>query len=216
MASRPVGLASGAEHIFIPECFEAPGPQVEDIAKTIGARFRANPPNLPKTHAILVFQEYVMKRLGDIDKIKDVFAKEGRRSEPRFEVRPTLLGHTQRGGTPSAFDRLLASRLGAAAAKVLPFVTKERQEGCAVLLRNDRIKTIPISEFLEKVGTSVEGKERQMRKLARIHWMLAEDAWMAKRWRKLKAMSDKIVKYDHRVDTLEMWERFWAKRSGQH
>lgn len=58
------------------------------------------------------------------------------------EVRVTVLGHLQRGGTPSAFDRLLASRFGALAVHSIA----QGKLGHMVALQNDRIVAIPIVE----------------------------------------------------------------------
>lgn len=61
-----------------------------------------------------------------------------------MESRLTILGHLQRGGTPSAADRLLATRLGAACAELL----SERKYGLMVAARGDSTETVP----LEKVA----------------------------------------------------------------
>ena len=60
----------------------------------------------------------------------------------RHEVRVTVLGHLQRGGTPTAFDRLLATRFGAHAAALCA----DRRFGRMVSLRGDRVDSVPIAE----------------------------------------------------------------------
>jgi ATP-dependent phosphofructokinase / diphosphate-dependent phosphofructokinase len=62
----------------------------------------------------------------------------------RSEVRTTLLGHTQRGGTPTAFDRVLATRFGYHAAQLV----KAGEYGCMVALQGDRC----VSVSLDAVG----------------------------------------------------------------
>jgi 6-phosphofructokinase 1 len=63
-----------------------------------------------------------------------------------FALRVTILGHVQRGGTPSAADRILASRLGAGATDCL-----ERGEyGVLVGWMNGKIKTTPLDEVVGK------------------------------------------------------------------
>lgn len=61
-----------------------------------------------------------------------------------YETRMTILGHVQRGGTPTAFDRVLATRFGVAAAEAVT----AQQSGVMVALRGTDIATVPISEAL--------------------------------------------------------------------
>jgi len=65
--------------------------------------------------------------------------------QPRLqsEVRSTLLGHTQRGGTPTAYDRVLATRFGWAAAGLV----REGRFGRMVVLRGDDIESVEIAEI---------------------------------------------------------------------
>lgn len=58
-----------------------------------------------------------------------------------FDIRVTVIGHLQRGGSPSSYDRLLSSRLGNAAVKAL----LDGHENVMVGVDNDRIKMIPLS-----------------------------------------------------------------------
>ena len=69
------------------------------------------------------------------------------RSKGAFESRLTVLGHIQRGGSPTAFDRILASRLGTAAVKSL----SEEQSGMMVGLRGRRTEYIPLEEVVGQV-----------------------------------------------------------------
>ena len=59
-----------------------------------------------------------------------------------FEVRYVVLGHLQRGGAPTAFDRMLATRFGVAAVTALA----EGDSGCMVALHGDRVERVPIDE----------------------------------------------------------------------
>jgi 6-phosphofructokinase 1 len=61
-----------------------------------------------------------------------------------FETRMTILGHVQRGGTPTAFDRVLATRFGVAAARA----ASAGRSGVMVALRGTAIVEVPISEAL--------------------------------------------------------------------
>ncbi len=61
-----------------------------------------------------------------------------------YEVRATVLGYIQRGGNPSAYDRNLASRMGAHAVKLL----HEGRSGCAVGLRGNQMVDVPFNEII--------------------------------------------------------------------
>ena len=63
------------------------------------------------------------------------------------EVRVTVPGHFQRGGSPCAYDRVLCTRFGAAAAKLI----KEEKYGNMVGLQNNRIVPVPLSEVAGKL-----------------------------------------------------------------
>ena len=60
------------------------------------------------------------------------------------EVRTTVLGHIQRGGSPSAFDRVLGSRFGVKAARLLA----EGRTGRMVALRETKVISVPIADAL--------------------------------------------------------------------
>lgn len=99
------GLAGGAETVIIPEVVTDP----EAVATELRTAYRRG-----KSHALVVVAEgshYNAERL----------ARYFQRHRKRlgFELRVTKLGHVQRGGAPSAFDRLQGTRLGAAAVEHL-------------------------------------------------------------------------------------------------
>ena len=66
-----------------------------------------------------------------------------------FEARATVLGHIQRGGTPTAFDRVLATRLGLAAIDA----AHESRFGTMPALRGTRIELVPLTEAVESLRT---------------------------------------------------------------
>ena len=95
------GIAGGAEAVAIPEVETNP----ETLAETIQQAYDRG-----KAHAVIVVAEGA-----NYNAVKlDAYFKE-HRERLGFDLRVTILGHVQRGGNPSAFDRILASRLGAAA-----------------------------------------------------------------------------------------------------
>lgn len=72
------------------------------------------------------------------------------------EVRVTVLGHVQRGGTPTAFDRVLASRLALKAVEL----AHKKNFGKLVVLSGNEIKTIPIRQSSGKVKTVDKEQQR--------------------------------------------------------
>ena len=66
-----------------------------------------------------------------------------------LESRVTILGHVQRGGTPSAADRLLATRLGAAAADVV----EEGRSGVMIAARGESAEPVPLEDIVGKRKT---------------------------------------------------------------
>jgi 6-phosphofructokinase 1 len=73
------------------------------------------------------------------------YAERVRTEYPQFDVRVSILGHLQRGGRPSAFDRILASRLGVAAIEAL----KEGQRNVMIGVKNDEIVYVPITKAVK-------------------------------------------------------------------
>lgn len=65
------------------------------------------------------------------------------------EVRVTVPGHMQRGGEPCAYDRVLATRLGAAAAQLI----QEKKYGYMVAVKNDEITSVPLADIAGKLKT---------------------------------------------------------------
>jgi 6-phosphofructokinase 1 len=99
------GIAGGAEAIVLPESDHAP----ETIAYQIHHAYERG-----KRHAIVVVAE------GAKYNAEHLAAYFGEHAQHLgFELRVTKLGHVQRGGTPGVFDRMLATRLGAAAVEHL-------------------------------------------------------------------------------------------------
>jgi 6-phosphofructokinase 1 len=122
------GIAGGAEYVVIPE--------VETDPETVAARLRADY-RKGKAHAIVVVAEgakYNAEKLSEYFKIH--------RERLGFDLRVTILGHVQRGGAPGAFDRLLGTRMGAAATDSLA----QGKDGLLVGLFNGEIGSIPLKE----------------------------------------------------------------------
>lgn len=99
------GIAGGAEAIVIPEFETNP----EEVADLISKAYERGKP-----HALVVVAEGAKY---NAEGLMSYFQEH--RQRLGFAVRATTLGHVQRGGTPSAYDRLLATRLGAGAVDFL-------------------------------------------------------------------------------------------------
>ncbi len=84
--------------------------------------------------------EFVHSRLGGIGE----FIAQQIEKLMGYETRVTVLGHLQRGGSPSSFDRILATRLGAAAIDLV----KEGTFGVMVALKSNRITSVPLEKAL--------------------------------------------------------------------
>lgn len=122
------GIAGGAEAIVIPEAEIEP----EAVAEEIRSAYQRGKP-----HALVVVAEgarYNANRLVEYFENRDDLLG--------FEFRVTILGHVQRGGTPGAFDRILGTRLGAAAVGHLA----SGEHGVLVGLRGGRVQPTPLEE----------------------------------------------------------------------
>jgi 6-phosphofructokinase 1 len=98
-------IAGGAEAVVIPELETDPDLLAEELRNAYARG---------KAHAIVVVAEGARY---NAEALSRHFSEH--RDQLGFEVRATILGHVQRGGAPDAFDRLLATRLGAAATEHL-------------------------------------------------------------------------------------------------
>ena len=137
------GVGAGAEEILIPEEDLGLGRLVESLKKSKRSG---------KSSSIVVVAEG--------DKIgKNVFELADYVEEhfPEYDIRVSVLGHMQRGGSPSCFDRVLASRLGVKAVELLI----DGKSNLMVGLRDDKV----IATDLEK---AIKGKHAINKELIRV------------------------------------------------
>jgi ATP-dependent phosphofructokinase / diphosphate-dependent phosphofructokinase len=148
------GLAGGADVILIPERpFD-----IEEVCRLIQRRHArgryfsivvaaegATPVEGTLELVSEGTDEFGHARLGGIGQLleREIGERTG------FESRATVLGHIQRGGTPTAFDRVLATRLGAAAIDA----ASERKWGQMPALRATKIELVPLSEAVAELKT---------------------------------------------------------------
>ncbi|HKR67018.1 MAG TPA: ATP-dependent 6-phosphofructokinase [Thermoanaerobaculia bacterium] len=140
------GIAGGADIILIPEIPYAPEAIVKMVAerKAEGAKFD-----------IIVVAEGA-KRIGGEEAYLDKAARRlggiayqvaaDIQQQIDLEIRVTVLGHIQRGGSPIAFDRILASRFG----KVAADLVATKKFGYMVAVRGDDIISVPIRDAVSR------------------------------------------------------------------
>lgn len=128
------GIGAGAEEILIPE---------ENIGLPKLLKSLEKSRNSGKTSSLVVVAE------GD-NIGKNVFELKEYVEEhhPDYDVRVSVLGHMQRGGSPSCFDRVLASRMGVKAVESLI----EGKTNCMVGIRNTKMELTPLEKAIK--GTS--------------------------------------------------------------
>lgn len=141
-----VAITGGAEAVVIPE----QEMNAEDLAAELGDAYRRG-----KTHALVVVAEGARNNAARLER----YFRE-HEAELGFELRVTILGHVQRGGTPSAFDRLLGTRLGAAAVECLA----RGESGVLVGLMQGAVRPTP----LEKAVCTPKELDLPLLDLARI------------------------------------------------
>jgi ATP-dependent phosphofructokinase / diphosphate-dependent phosphofructokinase len=153
------GIAGGADVILIPEIPFS----VESVARKVMDRDRCG-----SQFSIIVCSE------GAAEVGRDVIIQEAGSAEraPRLggvgnylrgelerltgkETRCVVLGHLQRGGSPNAFDRLLATNFGACAVRTL----MSGQHGVMVALQASEVRTVPISDAVIAIKTVPPGSQ---------------------------------------------------------
>ena len=123
-------LASGAEAAIIPER-ETQEDQLEELIKN---GFRKS-----KNSSIVIVAESEIT--GGANALAELMHKE----HPEYDVRVTILGHIQRGGSPTAHDRIIASRMGVAAIDAL----LDEQRSIMIGIVNDEIVHVPFTKAIK-------------------------------------------------------------------
>ncbi|XP_049632260.1 ATP-dependent 6-phosphofructokinase, platelet type [Suncus etruscus] len=133
-------LACGADWVFLPEA-----PPAEDWKESLCVKLAENRARKKRLNIIIVAE-------GAIDSLNKPISSEQIRelvvSQLGYDTRVTILGHVQRGGTPSAFDRILASRMGVEAVVALLQATPETPP-CVVSLCGNQAVRLPLMECVE-------------------------------------------------------------------
>ena len=124
-------IASGAEAAIIPERATVH----EQLEEAIGQGRRKS-----KNSSIVLVQEHAVE--GGAQTV----ARELEKVHPEYNTRVTILGHLQRGGSPTAYDRIIASRMGMAAVQAL----YEEQRSIMIGIKNDEIVYVPLSKAIRE------------------------------------------------------------------
>lgn len=146
------GIAGGADIILIPEIPY----DIDVIVKAIDSRAKSG-----KRFTIIAVAEGAISEKDAMLSKKELKKKNEKNPYPSVayqlaeriqrktsqEVRITVPGHTQRGGTPCPYDRVLSTRLGAAAARMI----LDGDFGNMVAIKNDKITKVPLSETAGKL-----------------------------------------------------------------
>ena len=123
-------IATGAEAAIIPEI----STEVDQLEELIKNGFRKS-----KNSSIVLVAE--SPTTGGAMHLAERVQKE----YPQYDVRVTILGHIQRGGSPTAHDRILASRMGSAAIDAL----LEDQRNVMIGIRNNEIEYVPFNKAIK-------------------------------------------------------------------
>ncbi len=123
-------IAAGAEAAIIPEI----STQVDQLSELIKNGFRKS-----KNSSIVLVAESPITggAMGLAQRVKEEY--------PGYDVRVSILGHLQRGGSPTAHDRILASRMGAAAVDAL----LDDQRNVMIGVKNDEIVYVPFTKAIK-------------------------------------------------------------------
>ena len=129
--AQNAAIATGAEAAIIPE----DRTDVDQLATFIGRGVRKS-----TNSSIVLVSESKKDGTGGAQYYADRLLKE----YPEYEARVTILGHLQRGGSPTAQDRILSSRLGVAAIEAL----KDGQRNIMIGVKDDKIVYVPINKAI--------------------------------------------------------------------
>uniref|UniRef100_A0A8B9Q0K1 ATP-dependent 6-phosphofructokinase n=1 Tax=Apteryx owenii TaxID=8824 RepID=A0A8B9Q0K1_APTOW len=133
-------LACGADWVFIPEY-----PPEEGWEDSMCVKLSENRARKKRLNIIIVAEGAIDCHNKPItsEKVKDLVVQ-----RLGFDTRVTILGHVQRGGTPSAFDRILASRMGVEAVLALLEATPDTP-ACVVSLSGNQAVRLPLMECVQ-------------------------------------------------------------------
>lgn len=146
-------LGTGADFVLIPEF----PPEGDDWEKRMVEKLKAGRAG-GKRDSIVIMAEGARDRNGKY--IGSTYIQEVLEKELNADVRVTVLGHVQRGGSPSAFDRILGTQLGHRAVDVL-LACKPEDDPLLIGLRGNRMTETPLMECVAAAQSVALAIERQ-------------------------------------------------------
>ncbi|TPP59214.1 putative pyrophosphate-dependent phosphofructo-1-kinase [Fasciola gigantica] len=148
-------MACEADWVFIPEL-----PPADDWREKLCKKLRRDREAGQRLSIIMVAEGAIDRQCRPIscDEIRKLIV-----SELGFDTRITVLGHVQRGGRPSAFDRILGSRMGAEAVLALMDADRNRDlPACVISLDGNQAVRVPLVRCVEKtrmVGEALKARQ---------------------------------------------------------
>jgi len=110
------GIAAGADAVLVREADKTEDQIVDQVVRTMQRAYGPQPPSGTKRRVLVIKSEGV---LVESTRLKDLVEAKVKTLIPDVDTRVTVLGHVVRGGTPTAFDRLLGARLANAALRAM-------------------------------------------------------------------------------------------------
>ena len=161
------GIAGGADIILLPEMPY----DINSVVEAIEKRGKAG-----KRFTIIAVAEGAISKEDAALSKKELKEKKAKKKYPSVayelaekiqektdkEVRITVPGHTQRGGSPCPYDRVLCTRLGSAAAKAI----MDEDYGCMIAMVNGQTKRVPLADVAGKLKT-VDPKSQMIKEAKR-------------------------------------------------
>jgi 6-phosphofructokinase 1 len=149
------GIGGGADWILLPEYKVEIDKMCEHLKKVYGRKKYATVVvsegiELPETKTmggkeeLDAFGHMILKKRGVGDRIAEIIEQ-----NTKIETRVAVIGHIQRGGSPTLFDRILATRVGVKAAELV----EEKKFGYMACLKGNEITAVPLKEAVEKIKT---------------------------------------------------------------
>uniref|UniRef100_A0A8C0Q099 6-phosphofructokinase n=2 Tax=Canis lupus familiaris TaxID=9615 RepID=A0A8C0Q099_CANLF len=216
-------LACGADWVFLPESPPEEGWQENMCIKLSERAAQASHRRIQQAHALCVpgepattFQNRARKKRlniiivaeGAIDTqnkpITSEQIKELVVTQLGYDTRVTILGHVQRGGTPSAFDRILASRMGVEAVVALLQATPETP-ACVVSLSGNQAVRLPLVECVQMTQDVQKAMdERRFKDAVRLRGRSFETNLNTYKRLAIKFPDDQIVKSNCNVAVINV------------
>uniref|UniRef100_A0A8C6PQF8 ATP-dependent 6-phosphofructokinase n=1 Tax=Nothobranchius furzeri TaxID=105023 RepID=A0A8C6PQF8_NOTFU len=159
-------LACGADWVLIPEM-----PPEDGWEEKMCQKLSANRAGMKRLNIIIVAEGAIDRNNKPIttDYIKNLVVK-----NLGFDTRVTILGHVQRGGTPSAFDRILASRMGVEAVLAL-LETTANTPACVVSLCGNQSVRVPLMECVQTVKVQKAMDQKRFEEAVKLRGRYGRD-----------------------------------------